>query len=186
MLDEREGPVIRNPQILLLGKHSGGVQLPPADVQARKLFNHGEVLGLEGHGPSIQISIEHRLDDIIQPCRLHGWQPSHEHHPIVVGRGRGEFPAEKLCDLIDMEVRRALAPHHFPDIRILGHACPLDRRKHQSLEPDGAVSPVKISEQRGHHPVGGSVVGLAGISLDRGHRGESDEELQAGPFRGRK
>src|ERR1035441_6096667 len=89
------------------------------DVQGRKPLDHGEVLGLEGHGGPIQISIERSWDGIIQPCRLHGRQSSHEHYPIVVGRGYEEFPAEKFCNLIDMEVGRALAPHHFPDIRIL-------------------------------------------------------------------
>ena len=82
-----------------------------------------------------------------------------------------------------MDVLHALPLQQLPDLRILGHARPLDRGKHQSLEPDGAVFPAEGSEQRRHHPVGCSVVGLAGIPLDRGRRGEADEKPQTGPLR---
>ena len=40
----------------------------------------------------------------------------------------------------------------------------------------------RVSKQRRHHAVGGSVVGLAGISLDGCHRGQAHEEPQARPL----
>ena len=94
-----------------------------------------------------------------------------------------KLPAEKPCKLMCMDVRHTHPLQHIPDFRILGHAGPFDRRKHQGLEPDGAVFPPEGSEQRGHHPVGCSVVGLTGIPLDRGRRGEAHEKPQTGPLR---
>ena len=144
--DELEGPVILDPQVLLRGKGSEGFQLFPAQVHASDAVDQGEVLGAKGHGAASQFSCERRGGGRIELRRFYGRQGPHEHHPIVVGRGYRELPAEKPGKLIYLDVGHALPPHQLPDLRILGHARPLDRGQHQSLEPDGAVFPAEVSE----------------------------------------
>ncbi len=138
MLDELEGPVIRDPQVLLRGKGSEGFQLFPAQVHPSDAVDQGEVLGAKGHGAAGQFSFGRRGDGRIELRRFYGWQGPHEHHPIVVGRGYQELPAEKPGKLIYLDVGHALPPHQLPDHRVVGHARPLDGRQHQGLEPDGA------------------------------------------------
>ena len=177
--------MILDPQVLLRGKDSEGLQLFPAQVQRCDAVDQGEVLGAKGYSAAGQISFEPRGGCCIELRRFYGRQGPHEHHPIVVGRGYRELPAEKPGKLIYLDVGHALPPHQLPDGRIVGHARPLDRRQHQGLEPDGAVFPSEISEQRRHHPVGGGVIGLAGIPQDHGPRGQADEKPQARPLRRR-
>ena len=78
--------------------------------------------------------------------RPHGWQPPHEHHPYVIGRGAKELPAEKSRKLVRMDVGHPHPLQQRPDLRIIRHPRPLDRGKHQGLEADGAVFPVEGPE----------------------------------------
>jgi hypothetical protein len=177
-----EWPVIRDPQIVLPGEGSGGLHVFPTEIQEREAIEHGEIPRAEGHGAVIQLSAERGRTGIPKRCRLHGGQGPDEHDPVVVGRGDEEFPAEESGKLLDMDVGHAPASEHVPDLRVLGHARSLDRWQHQRLEADGAVLAPEVSKQRRHHAVGGSVVGLAGISLDGRHRGKAHEEPQARPL----
>ena len=130
MLDELEGLVILEPKVLLPGKDLKASSCSRRRSTEEMRSIRGKSSGLKTTAPPANSprsvgGWSHRA----AAC-FYGWQGPHEHHPIVVGRGYRELPAEKPGKLIYLDVRHAVPSSSVPG--------PPDPRPYPPPRPEAA------------------------------------------------